>query len=73
MARTLRQRSLRNPHLFLLLLILPFSHRHVSIIEQVHVHCNTYSSITVLVLTARPLPQDRRWVDFYHGLLVILG
>ena len=36
MTRTLRQRSLRNPHLFLLLLILPCSHRHVSIIEHVH-------------------------------------
>ena len=32
-ARALRQRSLRNPHLFLLLLILPCSHRHISIIE----------------------------------------
>ena len=36
MARTLRQRRLQNPYLFMLLLILPFSHRHVSTIEQVY-------------------------------------
>src|SRR5208337_874910 len=36
-------------------------------------YCNTHQQITLLVLKARPLPQDLHWADFCHGLLGFMG